>query len=59
VGILEGSGSVSHDMAIEKARDEYDRYHKQLPDEMTEVEKAYLETLKDMQKRLKDGGGEE
>jgi hypothetical protein len=28
-----------------------------LPDDLTDVERAYLETLKDMQKRLKDGGG--
>jgi len=53
VGVLEGTGSVSHERAIEKAHGEYDRYRIQLADELTEVEKAYLETLSEMQKRLK------
>jgi hypothetical protein len=58
VGILEDSGSISHERAIEKAHTEYDLYRRQLPDELTDVEKAYLETLKDMQRRLKDSSGE-
>jgi len=53
VGVLEGSGSVSHERAIEKAHGEYDRYRVQLSNELTEVEKSYLETLSEMQKRLK------
>jgi hypothetical protein len=52
-GVLEGAGSVSHDNAIEKANREYEAYRAQLPDELTDVEKAYLDTLRDMQKRLK------
>lgn len=55
---LEGAGTVSHEQTIEKAHGVYDRYRAQLADELTDVEKAYLETLKDMQKRLKDGGNE-
>ncbi|GHS88992.1 toxin Fic [Campylobacterota bacterium] len=58
MGVLEDSGSVSNDRAIEKAYDEYDRYRKQLPDEMSEVERAYLDMLRDMQKKLREGGGE-
>jgi len=55
-GILEGSGSVKHIEAVEKANREYDIYQKQLPDELTDVEKAYLDNLRDMQKQLKDEG---
>ena len=54
VGTLEGAGRVSHLEAVEKALKEYAIYRKQLPDDLTDVEKAYLETLKQMQKKLKD-----
>jgi hypothetical protein len=57
-GVLEGVGSVSNIEAIEKAHREYDAYRVQLPDDLTDVEKAYLDTLRDMQKKLKDGGEE-
>jgi len=57
-GVLEGAGSVSHIEAVEKAHKEYAAYRTQLPDDLSDVEKAYLDTLKDMQKRLKDGGSE-
>jgi hypothetical protein len=56
VGVLNSAGSVSHTAAVEKAHSEYDAYRAQLADELSDVEKAYLNTLKDMQKRLKDGG---
>ena len=56
--VLEGAGSVGHIDAVEKAHREYTEYKKQLPTDLTDVEKAYLDTLKEMQKRLKDGGGE-
>jgi hypothetical protein len=55
-GVLEDSGKVGHDEAIEKAHREYDTYRAQLPDDLTEVEKAYLDSLREMQKKLKDGG---
>ena len=55
VGILEGAGSVSHIAAVEKAVQEYTKYRNQLTDDLTDVEKAYLETLKQMQKRLNIG----
>ena len=51
-GVLEGSGSVKHIEAVQKANREYDIYQKQLPDELTDVEKAYLDNLRDMQKQL-------
>jgi hypothetical protein len=53
VGILEGTGSVSHIDAVEKANKEYAAYRAALPDDLTDVEKAYLDTLRDMQKKLK------
>jgi hypothetical protein len=59
VGVLEDAGTVSHIDAAEKAHREYDAYRTQLANELSEVETAYLETLRDMQKRLKDGGDEE
>jgi hypothetical protein len=58
LGVLENAGRISHKAAVEKANNEYATYRKQLSDELSDVERAYLDTLKDMQKRLKDGGGE-
>lgn len=57
MGILEGSGTVTHEAATQKAHSEYTLYKAQTDDELTEVEKAYLETLKQMQKKLTSGGG--
>jgi len=53
LGILEDAGSVSHTEAVEKAYNEYEKYHSSLPDDLSDVEKAYLDTLKEMQKKLK------
>jgi hypothetical protein len=58
-GVLEDAGGVSHDKAVEKAHSEYDTYRAQLPDDLTDVEKAYLDTLQEMQKKLRVGGGDE
>jgi hypothetical protein len=55
MGILEDAGSVSHSDAVDKAHREYDAYRAQLADELSDVEKAYLDTLKQMQKQLKSG----
>ncbi|MCL2654969.1 MAG: virulence RhuM family protein [Coriobacteriia bacterium] len=57
VGVLEGAGSVTHDAAVEKAQREYDIYRAALPDELTDVERAYLDILLEMQKRLEIEGG--
>jgi hypothetical protein len=57
LGVLKGAGSVSQTTAVEKAHNEYNAYRKQLPDELTDVEMAYLDTLKQMQKRLLEEGG--
>jgi hypothetical protein len=55
MGVLKDAGSVTHDAAIKKAHGEYDIYRKQLADDLTDVEKAYLDTLREMQKKLKSG----
>ena len=55
VGVLEDAGSVCHEAAEKKAHGEYDAYRSKLSDDFTEVEKAYLDVLKDMQKKLKKG----
>ncbi|MDR3120648.1 MAG: virulence RhuM family protein [Clostridiales bacterium] len=57
VGVLNSAGSVRHTAAVEKAYNEYDKYRAQLADELSDVEKAYLDTLNAMQKRLMVGGG--
>ena len=59
VGVLEDAGSVSHIEAVEKAHSEYDIYIAQLSDDLTDVEKAYLDTLKQMQKKLKIKSGKD
>ena len=53
VGVLETAGSVSHDTAMEKAHREYETYRSALSDDLSEIEIAYLTTLKEMQKKLK------
>ena len=53
LGILEDAGSVSHAEAVEKAHNEYEAYLSSLTDDLSDVEKAYLDTLKEMQKKLK------
>ena len=53
LGILEDAGSVSHTNAVEKAHNEYEKYHSSLLDDLSDVEKAYLDTLKEMQRKLK------
>jgi hypothetical protein len=56
MGVLEDSGSVTHNAAIEKAHSEYNAYRAALSDDLTDVERAYLDALKEMQKKLKAGG---
>lgn len=49
---LEGAGSVSHPQALKKAEAEYAKYHAQLAVEPSEVEKAYLENVKSVQRKI-------
>ena len=48
--ILIGSGTISHDKAIEKARLEYKKYQVKT---ISPVEQEYLNTLKDLNNKIK------
>lgn len=58
-GILQSAGTVSRQTAIEKAADEYKKYRKRISDLPTPVERDYLETIKQTQKKLKGKTGGE
>jgi hypothetical protein len=47
--VLEGSGNVSHEQAIEKAREEYRKFQVKT---LSDVEKEYLDTIKSIEHRL-------
>lgn len=49
---LDGAGSVSHPQAIKKAEAEYAKYRAQLAVGPSEVEKAYLENVKAVQRKI-------
>jgi hypothetical protein len=48
--LLQDSGSVSHEISIEKATTEYKKYQQK---SLSDVEKNYLESLKMLEKRAK------
>ena len=48
--VLEGAGSVSHKQALEKAEKEYQKY---IQKNLSPVEKAYLETIKNLEREAK------
>ena len=48
--LLTGAGSVSHKQALEKAKAEYRKYQEIT---LTPVEKAYLESIKEVSKEVK------
>ena len=48
--LLEGSGSISHAKAIEKANEEYRKYQSQ---NLSSVEEEYLLTIKELEKQAK------
>ncbi len=48
--LLQSSGTISHDEAVEKATTEYKKYQQKT---LSEVEKNYLESLKTMEKKTK------
>ena len=51
-GVLPGAGAVSHQAAIEKAEAEYAKYRRKVQNELTPVERDYLASIKDAQKKL-------
>lgn len=50
--LLSGSGKVSHDQAVKKAKSEYRKYQEKT---IAPVEQAYIETIKDANKNAKQG----
>ena len=50
--VLQNAGSISHEMALEKAKTEYDIYRKQTVNELSQVEKDFLDSVKKTQKML-------
>ncbi len=50
--VLQNAGSISHEMALEKAKTEYDIYLKHTADELSQVEKDFLDSVKKTQKML-------
>lgn len=48
-GVLKGSGSVSHEQAVEKAADQYRKYQAK---SLSPVEEAYLESAKGLEKKV-------
>jgi hypothetical protein len=55
--VLKTAGTVSHQQAIEKAQDEYRKYQSKT---LSPVEKAYLDNIKALQKKVdkKEGNNE-
>ena len=51
-GILPGAGTVSHQAAMTKAEAEYAKYRQKTKDDLTPVERDYLASIKDVQKKL-------
>jgi hypothetical protein len=49
---LQGAGSISHQQAVERAEAEYTKYRVQLADQTSEVEAAYLEAVKSVEKKI-------
>ena len=50
--VLQNAGTISHEMAKEKAKGEYDKYRKQTNDELSQVEKDFLDSVKKTQKMI-------
>jgi len=51
-GVLSDAGAVSHKEALEKAEAEYAKYRQRTIDEPTPVERDYLASIKETQKKL-------
>ncbi len=49
---LQGAGKVSHQQALDHAETEYAKYRTQLAAQPSEVEEAYLETVRQAQKKI-------
>lgn len=50
--VLQNAGTISHEMALAKACEEYSKYKKQNIDELSQVEKDFIESAKKVQMML-------
>lgn len=50
--ILQNAGTISHEMALEKAQIEYKKYRNQSKDELSQVEVDFLDSVKKTQKLI-------
>ncbi len=51
--ILQHSGTISHQQAIDKAHNEYDKYNQQTLNDLSEAEKHFIQHLENDTKKLK------
>jgi hypothetical protein len=51
--ILTNAGSISHQKALEKAHNEYEKYREQTKDELSKVEKDFIKQIDTTAKKLK------
>lgn len=51
-GVLVGAGTVSHNTAIEKAKNEYEKYIQNTKNELSAVERDFISSIKRTQKEL-------
>jgi hypothetical protein len=56
-GILQNAGTVSHNAALEKANQEYKKYRKREAEELSQAERDYVESVKQMQKKVENKTG--
>jgi hypothetical protein len=51
--ILSHSDKISHQQAIEKAKDEYEKYREQTKDQLSKVEKDFIKQIEEGENKLK------
>jgi hypothetical protein len=51
--ILKGAGKISHQKALEKARNEYEKFNKHYINELSKVEKDFIKQIESTSKKLK------
>jgi len=50
--ILQHAGSISHQQALQKAHSEYEKYKEHIKNEISEVEKHFIEQINDTSKKI-------
>ena len=51
--ILSHSGKISHQQAIEKAKEEYEKYREQTKNQLSKVEKDFIKQIEEGENKLK------